>query len=817
MSAFETRLNQARNGRGILFCGAGFSADCLNFSGPEEIGTGAHLLNILNSELKKTGKMSGFRDLKNAADHYKQEMGEHGLMNLLCSRFDIKNVSADMVDILRFPWERIYTTNYDNGIEMALQNAGIKVAALNNLESPHDILSGTTVIHLHGYIKKWDIKSFNQSCILGAESYHLLGWLSHWLEKFRVDVERAEFVAFVGFNASDFHLNQVLFNASGLQEKIFFINRPTAEPDPDVRMTQARFGQPKYIGRQGFAERVNIALAADAPKEPSLASFLHYKPSTPSSSVPKVQDIEDLFIFGKIIPEHLARDTTIKRSDYHVLRSLTEDTLEKFNRGFRLLLITGEICDGKSMLIEEVSSRLSFSRPVFVLRHPYDDLIDEMSRILHTYPNAAFVMENCFDIRNDRLGGIASMVHGSNGILLLSSRVIAAEAEGAKLENLRTFSTFIETPISKLNESEIEALIVLIDQIAGWRNFDATSKAEKARFIGHKCGGSLPAFMLRLLKSDYVIKKYKEEYNKSESLTKREKNALIAALYVAHIGHESPIDFLSNALHFDVGLMLDRFHRETDALKLVRRRGEYAQTIPAIGATNILEHMIPDREIVDCVLTLLEFLAENSNHDDFEKYIFGQFMRYSILRSVVSDMDEINRFFDRISKIEYFRRQVLFWLQWHMAKTDLKDFVDAWKYLEQGYHEADEYDKRNYHAKYDRKQLDDRKAKFLMLRDLNLERQPTELFRDMRDAGEIIGRLLRRDSLTRYPFQTLETMANTFAHQSHRLIEVHRELILNSIQTLYDLGKKRLPSVPDGYQRSVATKALETCKTLALS
>ncbi len=48
---FQRRLNLARNGGGILFCGAGFSSDCLNFKPDETLGTGAQLLNLFNTEL----------------------------------------------------------------------------------------------------------------------------------------------------------------------------------------------------------------------------------------------------------------------------------------------------------------------------------------------------------------------------------------------------------------------------------------------------------------------------------------------------------------------------------------------------------------------------------------------------------------------------------------------------------------------------------------------------------------------------------------------------------------------------------------------
>ena len=101
--------------------------------------------------------------------------GEHGLLELLVDRFKIQNISADMVEIVNFPWERIYTTNYDNGLELALQRAGREPKSLNNMDKSANVAgSGIEIVHLHGFIEKWDISNFLQSCILGAESYHRL-------------------------------------------------------------------------------------------------------------------------------------------------------------------------------------------------------------------------------------------------------------------------------------------------------------------------------------------------------------------------------------------------------------------------------------------------------------------------------------------------------------------------------------------------------------------------------------------------------------------------------------------------------------------
>ena len=133
---------------------------------------------------------------------------------------------------------------------------------------------------------------------------------------FRRDIERAELVVFVGFRAEDFHLNNILFNISGVYEKIFFVNRSTAEPDPDLRMTQERFGHPNYIGRSGFASTIVHILQGEIPKEPKLASFRRYERPEPEDDLPSVKDIEDLLLFGKTNKRQIARDATLARSDY---------------------------------------------------------------------------------------------------------------------------------------------------------------------------------------------------------------------------------------------------------------------------------------------------------------------------------------------------------------------------------------------------------------------------------------------------------------------------------------------------------------------
>jgi hypothetical protein len=332
---FHRRLNLARSGGGILFCGAGFSADCLNFKPDETLGTGAQLLDLFNAEL---GQKPPYRDLQNAADALWDKIADNGMMTLLKDRFSVSEVTSDMADLLRYPWQAVYTTNYDSALEIAALAAHKQAEPLNNTDDPRAATQNLPIIHLHGYAQKWDIHNIRESCVLGAESYSKLTHVKNWLDRFRRDIDQAQIVVFVGFNAADFHLNQAINDLTSLREKAFFINRSTAQADPDVTAAQMRLGTPFFIGRAGLATTIKELLAKDPPKEPRLASFAKYTPPDPAATVPTQAQIEDLFLYGKVEPSQLARDASNDVSEYHIRRSAIQETLDVIAGDTRIVL-----------------------------------------------------------------------------------------------------------------------------------------------------------------------------------------------------------------------------------------------------------------------------------------------------------------------------------------------------------------------------------------------------------------------------------------------------------------------------------------------
>ena len=801
---FQRRLNLARSGGGILFCGAGFSADCLNFKPDETLGAGAQLLNLFNDELSQKPP---YKNLQNAADALWDKIADNGMMKLLKERFTVANVTSDMTDLLRYPWEAVYTANYDNALEIAAHAAHKPVEALNNTDNPDTATPNLPIIHLHGYVQKWDIHNIRESCVLGAESYAKLTLVKRWLNRFRRDIDQAQIVVFVGFNAGDFHLNQAIHDLTGMREKAFFINRPTAEADPDVTSAQKRLGRPFFIGRVGLATIIRELLAKDAPNAPHLASFAKYSPADPAVTVPTKEQIEDLFLYGKVEPSQLARDVSNELSEYHIRRSTIRETLDAFSGATRIVLFEGYPCDGKSMLAADLAYRLSGGRPVYQMRQAYENILNEVADILHHSPNAALIIENCFDLPTERLASIARQFDGRDGVLILTSRAVAVDASTANLTSLQSLGSFRRMPVARLNEEEARVLSDLADQIAGWRDFRSLNEDARLRFIQKTCEASLPHFLLRLLKSEYVTDRYREEFNKL-SLDAVQRRAIIIALYVAYIGENIPVSFLSDAMETDSGAIVDKLNSRpsNDTFRLVRRTGDSIQCVPSIGAANILRNLFSDADIVSAIVPLLKTLALKFRNP-FEQRMFSQLIRFSILSEVVTDEKEINRFFEHNKQELQIRRMPLFWLQWHMAKCATGELLDAETFLDQGYAESKEIENRTGKT-FDRRQLDDRRAKFLMLRVADHSRDPGELFRDFKVAIELTGKILRQNDPQHYPFETLATIVQAYRAVGHRLDDALRALIVKWLDQLAIDARKRVSMLPTGYQTDKAQSAL---------
>jgi hypothetical protein len=111
--ALPTSLDTERS---VLFLGSGFSAEASAISGSRPP-LGIELANILADAL---GQERGKYSLQQLADAVQRDV-RLDLFEIVRPHFIISNLSANQREILRHRWMRIYTTNYDDTVELAYQ------------------------------------------------------------------------------------------------------------------------------------------------------------------------------------------------------------------------------------------------------------------------------------------------------------------------------------------------------------------------------------------------------------------------------------------------------------------------------------------------------------------------------------------------------------------------------------------------------------------------------------------------------------------------------------------------------------------------
>jgi hypothetical protein len=736
-------------------------------------------------------------------------------LDLLKEKYKINKIPSEITEIIKYPWYRVYTTNYDNAIEKAFESVGIKPDSYNNTDTAPVEMKKRSVVHLHGQMEKWNINNFGRSCVLDVDSYLDIDKINEWLERLRTDVECADVVIFCGFSASDFHLNKVFFHARSLKEKSFFINRVTASPDSDEKITQSKFGKPCYIGRSAFAGLIQAALASPVAPVPSTASFKRRElPPAPTETVP-TDYIEKLFVWGSFDNSFIKRDIEENKSISHVVREELRITISRIKDPGAVVLLHGDICDGKSIILTGAASYFTSSRPIFEFRNAYNDIVAEVAEIISYYKNPLFLIENIFVLTQSHLLAIARQVASSEASMIMTSRNIAFEVETTKLRELRKISSFSEIVVGRLGSSDIEPFVDLLDQVGGWADFRAMSSAEKERYVSRECGGVIPSVLLRLFNSNFVQERYQEEFNKIDLSDDKDRKLVVAIMLVSSIGLDAKIQLLSDIFERDTEQQILNLNKSSNCINfLVRIDNDVFRTVPSIGSRNIFRKIISDRDIVDVTVDIAVRIAGKKFRFGIANYLMTQFMRYSVLSAVIEDSAQVNRFFDVISKVKRFREMPLFWLQWHMAVSAQRRWGDAERYLNTGYNAADLLD-RNRTEKFDRRQLDDRRAKLFLERAIDGAVSDAQAYKDSKFAVETVLQMLTGADLTHHPFETLSKARSVLLIKSGVFSPDMKKAMESLLNRAYLLARQRVEKVPAGYQRRRAEAALSPFTTMS--
>lgn len=800
--SIEKHLTLGQEGGCLLFCGAGFSADCLNFSN-EELGVASPLLKALNDALDFE-----YVDLQDAADEYMDREGEHGLLTLLKQKYSVTKRTTDTDTILSFPWDRIYTTNYDDVISLALTELGIDHDIANNLEPKWSFdkraSSEQWIVHLHGSLRAWDINNFRESCVLGRESYMRIADSNNWNAALREDFARAKSIFFVGFSNSDFYLAEALFSAAGSKEKVFFINRESSGSDRNLLAKQKRFGHSLSVGKSGFASSIGKVLREKVDVPLVTNSFLRQQLPTLPPAAASVPEQESFLMYGQYDSALHYKDFFDRKNSFRASRSRSVEVVEHLTSQNSVALVLGGICSGKSVFLEEVNIGLSAAgETVYFLRQKYHDLVREAQRIIEQNPNAVFVIDDCFTLR-DELPRLLGILNGAGARILLASRTLPHDSEIDLQTVLLEDTPFKTFDTEQLDDSEVTSIVECTNRVGGWGT-DASTDGQKIKIVQKDHASRLSGFLLGRFQSPHIRDRFTAELDQFKTRGLPAVDTLILAFYLRHMGE---------AVHVRV---LDELCGSDSVSHLIQDAPSHFVTlnsalssfelIASVNARDVLANLFDDREIVLAVIDALERIAPLRSQYVY-KSIYSQMMRYTQLKHVVVKESERNFFFDRLSEYSFCQNHILFWLQWSMAMRDQEQFARAKQYLDEAYGRARRTDD------YDTHHLDDQKAG-LMLDAAKLNESSANYLRTFNEAIGILSRLVGRPDQTSHPYLTMKSLRSFFDKAKPVLVTPHKSLIAQSITVLKNQVETRSRSQQIGYVKDAMVSASEICEGIA--
>ncbi|MFC7557411.1 hypothetical protein ACFQU7_42120 [Pseudoroseomonas wenyumeiae] len=140
----------ARSGKALAFLGSGFSLGALSRAG-QTIPTTSELARRIMTAAGESEEA----EFDLAADLFAKTRADDptALSRFLTEQFSVQETSNAHKAFSQYPWQRIYTTNYDNIVEVTSRDSGVDRTPVSWQNPPsHYSRDSNWIVHLHGYV-----------------------------------------------------------------------------------------------------------------------------------------------------------------------------------------------------------------------------------------------------------------------------------------------------------------------------------------------------------------------------------------------------------------------------------------------------------------------------------------------------------------------------------------------------------------------------------------------------------------------------------------------------------------------------------------
>jgi hypothetical protein len=348
----DEAFRHALDGQAVLFVGAGFATQALT-ARDEHLPTGHKLATLLASKLG----LGTTPPLDTVADMFVHRLGEFQLIQLLKNSLTAEKITQEQAVFGSVPWQRVYTTNYDNVVELAYAHHHRRIDSPTLGTSPSELTANKSVcLHINGFIETLESGTLRSHFVLTNTSYLTDNFNnSRWSRLFREDIEVARAVLFVGYSLYDLDIARVLFASKQTQQKCCFV--VSDAPTEEVVFLLSRFGAVVTVGAEAAGRRLTELAAMHVPTPPSLVFNSFRARSFATGAVPITRDVFNLYVKGEVNLDLLPAAFASREPLYYILRHDLEEVMARLDRDAPALVLHSYLGDGKTLLCQGAAFR----------------------------------------------------------------------------------------------------------------------------------------------------------------------------------------------------------------------------------------------------------------------------------------------------------------------------------------------------------------------------------------------------------------------------------------------------------------------------
>lgn len=761
----------------VLFLGSGFSIGATKEDG-SIFKTATPLAHRLLGECGLS-KDEFVDDLGLASEVYLRMKSEHELVDYMRKEYTAVDVSPAQQIIAGVKWQRIYTTNYDNVMELAcLKNkkALQPVVLSQRLVDFKD--KGNLCIHLNGRVDGLTIDKLGSEFKLTGRSYMDNEFRnSEWLGLLKSDLLTARTIVYIGNSMQyDLDIKRLVFSLPEVVDKTILV---MYEKEPKIsQILVETYGTPYPIGTSEYAKMIVEARKIYVPTAKKLSVTLCFNKVEPAKVAPKLldKDVFELFTQGNydIGKLYFSAQSPVDYI-YGIRRTKTERVLQDIKNGRANLLVHSDLGNGKTIFIETLSVMLAQQGyEVFRFFRNWATLDSEIERICQSHSKTVFVFEDysgCFDSLK------ALALHRTDQIVIVSERSYINEANYDDISNL--LGEFESVDLNRLDSDEVSQLIRIFDTYGLWSYLSAKNKRKKEEFVNNVCKGNLRNVVLELLKSPDILGRFKKVFEDAHKC-KGFYDAIVFILLV-HVMHLNiGLDDLADALDVE-SLNSPKFKRDSAVQELVNFEAGRIRPKSSIVSQTLILELFSTTTIIDVLINVAKHLNE-SRTERVAKQMMRRLMTFTNLQQVLNQKDasykyDLLRYYEAIKVLPLCKKNPHFWLQYAIVKLSERDYGMAKQFFEAAYSFAGAIDN------FDTYQIDNHYARFV-LENERINGSQSTCMEAFRHAHGILMDSRHKVEVRYYPYRVARNYYPFYEHFFKDMSDAEKKEFLVSCQEI---------------------------------